>query len=134
MGSRRIAPDWLEVDGMLSYFGENRRSAVLAYRRFVMAGIGQKHPWGQLKGQIYLGDERFLEAMQDRLDEQVDSIEFPRAQKRPKAKSLEYYEGKYGSKKDVMRMAYASGDFTLHAIATYFGVHYSTVSRAVNEL
>ena len=106
----------------------------MAYRRFVLAGIGQEHPWGQLKGQIYLGDERFLEAMQDRLDEQVDSIEFPRAQKRPRAKSLEYYEGKYGSKKDVMRMAYASGDFTLQAIATYFGVNYSTVSRAVNEL
>ncbi len=31
-------------------------------------------------------------------------------------------------------MAYASGGFTLQAIAAYFGVHYSTVSRAVTEL
>jgi REP-associated tyrosine transposase len=85
MGNRRVAPGWLEVDGMLAYFGQNRRSAVLAYRRFVMAGIGQESPWGQLKGQIYLGDERFLEAMQDRLDEQSDCVEFPRAQMRPRA-------------------------------------------------
>jgi len=32
-----------------------------------------------------------------------------------------------------MRMAYASGGFTLQAIASYFGVHYSTMSRAVNN-
>ncbi|MCH8057356.1 MAG: transposase [Proteobacteria bacterium] len=134
MGNRRAAPDWLEVDGMLAYFGENRRSAVSAYRRFVMAGIGQQSPWGQLKGQIYLGGEQFLEAMQHRLDGQDDSVEFPRAQRRPKAKSLEYYDRNSSSHKDAMRMAYASGGFTLQAIAAYFGVHYSTVSRAVNEL
>ena len=134
MGNRRVAPDWLEVNGMLAYFGENRRSAVLAYRRFVMAGIGQDSPWSQLKGQIYLGDEQFLEAMQDRLDGRVDSVEVPRTQRRPKAKSLEYYDRNSSSDKDAMRMAYASGGLTLQAIAAYFGVHYSTVSRAVNEL
>ena len=30
-------------------------------------------------------------------------------------------------------MAYASGDYTLQQIATAFSVHYSTVSRAVNQ-
>ena len=133
MGNRRAAPDWLEVDGMLACFGEKRRAAVTAYRRFVMAGIGRESPWAELKGQVYLGDEQFLEAMQDRLDEQEDSVEFPRAQARPNSKSLEYYDQNSRSHKDAMRMAYASGSFTLQAIATYYGVHYSTVSRAVNE-
>ena len=106
MGNRRVAPDWLEVDGMLAYFGKNRRSAVLTYRRFVMAGIGQESPWGGLKGQIYLGDEQFLEEMQDKLEGQEDSVEFPRAQVRPRAKSLDYYVRNSGSDKDAMRMAY----------------------------
>jgi DNA-directed RNA polymerase specialized sigma54-like protein len=31
-----------------------------------------------------------------------------------------------------MVAAYATGDYTLQAVADAFGVHYSTVSRAVN--
>ena len=133
MGNRRVAPDWLEVDGLLALFGGKRRSAVLAYRRFVMEGIGKDGPWGHLKGQIYLGDERFLEVMQDRLAGQDDSIEIPRAQRRPKGKSLAYYRQNSDSRDQAMRRAYASGSFTLQSIATHFGVHYRTVSRAVNE-
>jgi len=32
-----------------------------------------------------------------------------------------------------MKKAYASGDYTMQKIAEAFGVHYSTVSRAVNK-
>jgi putative transposase len=31
-----------------------------------------------------------------------------------------------------MAAAYATGDYTLQAIADAFGVHYATVSRAIN--
>lgn len=133
MGNRRLASDWLAVDGLLSYFGSTRRSAVAAYRRFVMNGIGKDSPWRHLKGQVYLGDEQFLEAMQEKLGEQVDALEIPRAQRRPTAKPLEYYDQLCGSRPDAMQAAYASGGYTLQAIATYFGVHYSTVSRAISQ-
>lgn len=33
-----------------------------------------------------------------------------------------------------MQAAYASGEYTLKAIADHFGVHYSTVSRVVNKI
>lgn len=118
--------------GLLAYFGTNRRSAVAAYRRFVREGIGKDGPWGDLHGQIYLGDEQFLEAMQERLEQISDNIEIPQAQRRPKAKPLGYYE-KLGTRNEAMRAAFASGAYTLQAIAAHFGVHYSTVSRAVNE-
>ena len=71
--------------------------------------------------------------MQDKLEGQEDSVEFPRAQVRPRAKSLDYYVRNSGSDKDAMRMAYGSGGFSLQSIASHFGVQYSTVSRAVNE-
>jgi putative transposase len=132
MGNRRLAPDWLEVDGVLAYFDPNRRSAVASYRRFVHDGIGKEGPWGSLHGQVYLGDEQFLEAMQDKLEKQTDSLEIPQAQRRPKAKPLDYYES-LGSRNDAMRAAFASGAYTLQSIATHFGVHYSTVSRVVNK-
>jgi transposase-like protein len=32
-----------------------------------------------------------------------------------------------------MALAYLSGDYTMKAIADHFGVHYTTVSRAVKE-
>ena len=132
MGNRRLAPEWLEVDGVLAYFGPNRRAAVTAYRRFVISGIGKDGPWGNLHGQVYLGDERFLEAMQEKLEEQTDSTEIPQAQRRPRAKPLEWYE-KQGSRNDAMCAAFVSGGYTLQTIATHFGVHYSTVSRIINR-
>jgi len=35
--------------------------------------------------------------------------------------------------KAAMAAAYATGDYTMQEIATCFGVHYSTVSRAVRQ-
>lgn len=132
MGNQRLAPDWLEVDGVLAYFGPNRRTAVAAYRRFVHEGIGKDGPWRHLRSQVYLGDEQFLEAMQEKLDEQIGSIETPQAQRRPRAMPLEHYESR-ASRDDAICAAYDSGGYTLQAIAKHFGVHYSTVSRIVNR-
>jgi putative transposase len=36
-------------------------------------------------------------------------------------------------KKAAMAAAYATGDYTMQEIASCFGVHYSTVSRAVKQ-
>jgi putative transposase len=41
-----------------------------------------KSPWDEVKGQIYLGDDRFVEQMQARLGRQADDINIPRAQRR----------------------------------------------------
>ena len=58
--------------------------------------------------------------------------EIPRLQRRALAKSLDYYRNAFGDGKNGMVAAYATGDYTLQAIADAFGVHYSTVSRAVS--
>ena len=50
----------------------------------------------------------------------------------PLAKSLSYYRDEFGDPKRGMAAAYATGDYTLQAIADAFGVHYSTISRAVS--
>jgi len=57
--------------------------------------------------------------------------EVPRAQHRPTGKPLEDYVTSYTDPKMGMAKAYLSGDYTLKEIAHQFGVHYSTVSRAV---
>ncbi len=56
--------------------------------------------------------------------------EIPRLQRRALAKSLDYYREAFDDAKIGMAAAYATGDYTMEAIADVFGVHYATVSRA----
>lgn len=55
-------PPWLATEKVLGWFSGSRKH----YRRFVLDGIGKGSVWEALKGQIFLGDETFLERMQDR--------------------------------------------------------------------
>ena len=60
--------------------------------------------------------------------------EIPRAQRRPKALPISDYHSAANSAQAAMAQAYASGDYTMQEIAKHFGVHYSTVSRAVRQI
>jgi hypothetical protein len=57
--------------------------------------------------------------------------EIPKMQRKPFPQALQMFAKAYGNKRTAMAAAYVSGAYTLKAIAAYFGVHYSTVSRAV---
>ncbi len=130
---RAPAPSWLETEAILSAFDGTRRRAVAAYVDFVRAGIGLPSLWDDLRGQIYLGSDAFVARLQRRAAKRGRSREIPRAQRRPLAKALAQYAAKAADRDAAMAAAYASGDFTQQAIADHFGVHYSTVSRAVNR-
>jgi len=55
-------------------------------------------------------------------------------QRRLPAKSLDGYREEHGENSRMgMALAYLSGDYSMKAIADKFGVHYTTVSRAVKE-
>mgnify|MGYP002664125683 CR=1 FL=1 len=124
------APPWLEVDWVLGQFGVQREQAVLRFIDFVRAGVGLPSVWEGLRGQIYLGSDAFVQRMQVLADQPL--AEVPRMQRRPMALPLEDYVLGSTDRKAAMAAAYASGDHTLQAVADAFGVHYATVSRAVN--
>ena len=90
--------------------------------------------WKQLKGQVFLATDLFVEAMRQRLETDVKfaSKEIPHLQRRALAKSLVYYRDEFEDAKQGMVAAYSTGDYTLQEIADAFGVHYATVSRAIN--
>ena len=127
-------PAWLHVEWLLSQFGSQRTRQVARYIEFVQQGIRGPRVWENLRGQIFLGTDQFVEVMQARLegDGASPSREIPRLQRRALAKSLKYYHASFDDAKAGMLAAYATGDYTLQAVADAFGVHYSTVSRAVN--
>jgi putative transposase len=53
-------PEFLSPDWVLGQFGKSRTKAQKQYRGFVREGL-ESRPWEELKGQIYLGSEQFIE-------------------------------------------------------------------------
>ena len=131
-----VVPEWLETDWLLSQFRKSRKVSRRKYKNFVREGIGLLPVWGELKSQIFLGGETFVENLQAIYAVQSndqDLKEIPRLQRRPMAKSLTWYEQAYESRDEVIAQAYFSGDYTMKEISLCFDVHYSTVSRAVKK-
>ena len=125
-------PAWLTIDFLLSQFSARKGEARERYVRFVAEGKEQPTIWTQLRGQIYLGDEAFIKKLHQRHRPDDRLKEIPRAQRRAPAKPLAHYV-RLPDTEHGMQSAYASGAYTLAQIAAHFGVHYSTVSRAVGR-
>ena len=121
----KIAPPWLAVDWLLSAFSNNRRDATERYKQFVMEGKNQPSPWEQLRNQIYLGDEAFIEEMQCKMPVDQKLEEVPAVQKRQLPKPLNYYVEKYSGRDEAILKAYQSGGYSLKEVGEYFGLHYS---------
>jgi putative transposase len=117
------APEFLATNWVLGQFGKNPAQAQKRYREFVREGL-ESRSWEQLKGQIYLGSEAFIErhSPQDR-----ELKEIPRAQVRTVRPKLERILK--GSDDRGIVQAYQEHGYRLHEIAAHLGVHYATVSR-----
>jgi hypothetical protein len=133
MMGREASPRWLATDKILSQFGSNRLEARESYKRFVAEGIGRKSVWRDLRRQIYLGDERFIERMQAKLKEESEDVNIPRAQRRPPAPSLDLIRGAHGERDRTIVVAYETGEYSYKHIADHFGVHFTTVGRIIRE-
>ena len=131
--SAGATPEWLCTEWLLGRFGARPRVARRNYAAFVAAGAKADSPWRQLRGQIYLGGEAFVSAMHKRAAKGVGSLEVPRDQRAAPAKTLAAYAAEAPTPHQAMPRAYASGGYSLSAIAAHFGVHYSTVSRAARS-
>ena len=60
-------PVWLNTDDLLAQFGKRRAGARRKYQQFIEEGMGAESIWKDLKGQIYLGDEDFVEKTRGKL-------------------------------------------------------------------
>jgi putative transposase len=123
-------PDWLQTDFTLSQFSAQRARAIPKYVTFVHEGNRLPSVWSQLQGQIYLGSKAFVEKMQAEIEKKPALTEVPRAQRRALVRALADYAQAY-PRDEAIAIAYLSGQHTMAAIADYFGVHYTTVSRLV---
>ena len=103
---------------------------MVAYREFVLAGVGKPSPLEQVRHQTLLGDDAFL--ARHKTCAGADHLrEVSKAHRRAVASDLADYRAQYSERAEAMARAYLSGAYTMAEIADLFGVHAMTVSRAV---
>jgi hypothetical protein len=125
---RCLATEWILIS-----FARTKKIAQQRYREFVQEGKNQPSPWDSLKNQIYLGNDEFVEDMQCKLAPEQSLNDIPRIQKQAPIKPLSYFEEKFSVRDEAMYRAYMSGSYTLSEVGKWFGVSYTTVSRAVRQ-
>ena len=106
---------------------DRRLKAQKSYRRFVSAGRGTS-PWEDLKGQIYLGTDAFVES----LAKPSELKEVPRRQRlvsRPRLAEIV----RNAENNAAIAEAYREHGYTMKEIADQLGVHYATISRRLRR-
>ena len=132
LGEKEV-PDWLAIDQTLLPFGHTRAIAKQRYQQFVLDGVS-KGLWHQLKQQMYLGSDDFVNQHLPNKDLEVgDMQEIPAKQRRAKPLSLEEYEHSEPNRDSAIVAAFTSGGYTQKQIGNHFGIHYSRVSRIVSK-
>jgi putative transposase len=129
----RVPPQWLSIEWLLTAFGKLTSNAQQHYREFVAGGKNQPSPWEQLRNQVFLGSEEFVDDLQLKIKSNCDLTEIPKSQKRAKVQSLEYYARHNSARNQAILASYASGGYSMKQIGDYFGLHYSWISRVVSS-
>jgi putative transposase len=124
------SPSWLATDALLSLFAKQRKTAREKYAAFVQQGKGEP-VWDKLSNQIFLGNDDFVQSHLALLDEPDKLADIPKKQRRGAAQSLAEYEQAADTRNQAIVAAYRSGGYTLKAIGSHFGLHYSRVSKIV---
>ena len=123
------APAWLAVDAILAAFSGTPERAIERYRNFVAEGRHVPRLSSRLRQQVFLGSAEFVERLRERIDRSRSVSQVPRAQL---AHPLSWYADRFQDRRVAMARANLSGDHSQSEIARHFGVHNSTVSRAVS--
>ena len=131
-------PEWLWTDWILAQCGAERAEAQRRYRRFVAEGIKRPAPWEALRGQIFLGQEGFMEHMRVLLREVRTQREIPRQQRYADRPALEDLFGGSPSMSKAQRNrliyeAHSHHGYALSAIGRVLGLHYTTISKVVKS-
>lgn len=127
------APPWLDTVWLLSSFAKTKKTAIERYRHFVVQGKNQPSPWKSLKNQIFLGDDKFVEVLLRKINDNQQLSEIPKGQRRKIPKPLEYYANKYKDRNQSVCAAYQSGGYSMREVGAHFDLHSSSVSKIIKQ-
>jgi putative transposase len=127
----------LTTDWVLGQFGSKKRTAEKRYRAFVMGGTGGHRIWEDVEGQSILGDGDFVNRLIDYVRGYEEVKEIPKVQRylnRPRL--TEIFKNTRGEKRRRDRgiaEAVERWGYSEREVANHLRLHYSTVSRLINE-
>jgi len=126
-------PPALTTEWVLEQFASTRAIARRRYTKFVHDGIGVPGPWEEVKGQVFLGSEAFIERLTPQLEE-CSTREIPKRQRlvhRPPLRTLLAGTDSKTARNIAMAQAYLKHGYTLSEISGAAGLHYATISRLI---
>ena len=129
-------PPALATEWILEQFAGTRAVARRRYAKFVHDGIGVPGPWEEVKGQVLLGSEAFIERLASQLQE-CSTREIPKRQRlvhRPPLRTLLAGTDSKTARNIAMAQAYLKHGYTLSEIGRVVGLHYATISRLIKAL
>jgi len=106
------------------------------YAEFVHDGIGVPGPWEEVKGQVLLGSEAFIERLAPQL-QGCSTAGIPQRQRvvhRPSLKALLAGSDARTARNDAMARAYLTHGYTLIEIGQAAGLHDATISRIITAM
>jgi len=124
-------PNWLQTDTLLSLFNRNKTQSQFAYQQFITEGKGQPSPWQNLRNQVYLGNEEFVENMQCKMAEGAQLRGIPKIQYSPVKRPIEWYFERHTSREQSIVMAYRSCHYTQQEIGDFLHLSHTTISRII---
>ncbi len=128
----------LNRDWILGQFGNRRRAAQERYKEFVIAGIGQRGIWKEVKGQSLLGDDNFVETLINYVKGYKEIEEIPKEQRymgRPELNEIfqdAVFNNRQSRNKQIIEAVYEYG-YSQKEVADYLGKHYTTISRIISK-
>ncbi len=121
-------PPFLSTQWLLSQFADDEQMARRAYIRFV-AEQAVSCPWEQLRGQLFLGSDTFVERMSgNRPPIPEIPLQHQRASRPPLDELL-----KDPPDSASIAQAYRQHGYTMKEIGCHLGLHYTTVSRRIRR-
>ena len=132
--SAAAASQWLTTAWLLGQFGPDEATARQRYRNFIAAGIGQDSPWSKLQSQLFLGKEGFVAQIKETIPEKTAIQEIPKLQRFANRPSLKDIFGEWKTRRrrdEAIVVSYNTYGYEQREIATFLGVHYTTVCRAI---
>ncbi|MBI5374640.1 MAG: transposase [Candidatus Schekmanbacteria bacterium] len=133
-----VPASFLITSFILSHFGENIKTACDEYLEFVKAGLNVESIWGKLRGQILLGSDDFTEKFISQVKDHKAIAEIPGVQRyigRPTLEKLfdrKTLRDRIERNRRIME-ALDNYGYSQKEIADYLHMHYSTISRLINE-
>jgi putative transposase len=128
----------LTTDWILGQFGARISMARSRYEEFVYGGIGELGIWKDVRGQILLGQEAFVERILEHAKGCEELKEIPKGQRYLNRPELRQIFGK-GVEKDKVkrdekiREAVEAHGYSQNEVSDHLGLHYTTISRILNE-